>query len=88
MDRHQTRRDKLRKAVNKAGSDTLLVTNFLNVTYLTGFTGDDGYLLLRSDGELLLSDTRYTTQLGEECPGLDLHIRSHRTTMVQEVGKV
>ena len=54
VDRHQARRDKLRKAVKKVGVDTLLVTDFTNVTYLTGFTGDDSYLLLRSDGELLL----------------------------------
>ena len=25
-------------------ADALLVTNFKNVTYLTGFTGDDSYL--------------------------------------------
>jgi len=88
MDRHQARCDKLRKMLAKEGADALLVTNFFNVTYLTGFTGDDSYLLLRGDGELVLSDSRYTTQLGEECPGLDMHIRSHRGTMIQAVGKV
>lgn len=88
MDRHQARRDKLRRALKKTGADALLVTNFLNVTYLTGFTGDDSYLLLRHNGEVLLSDSRYTTQLGEECPGLDLHIRSHKSTMLKTVGKV
>jgi Xaa-Pro aminopeptidase len=75
MDRYQQRRDKLREAVNRAGADTLLVTSFTNVTYLTGFTGDDSYLLVRPDGELLLTDGRYTTQLSEECPELELLIR-------------
>ncbi|MBN2473782.1 MAG: aminopeptidase P family protein [Pirellulales bacterium] len=88
MDRHATRRDRLRKAINRAGADALLVTNFTNVTYLTGFTGDDSYLLVARRGERVLSDSRYTTQLGEECPGLDLHIRSHRVTMIQAVAKV
>ncbi len=87
MDRHQVRRDKLRRLVKKAGTEVLLVTNFTNVTYLTGFTGEDSYLLLRHDGEVVLSDPRYTTQLGEECPGVDLHIRRPGTEMVEVVAK-
>ena len=54
------------------GADALLVTNFKNVTYLTGFTGDDSYLLVTLDGETLITDPRYTTQLEQECPGLAL----------------
>ena len=79
---HQARRDRLRKAFHKAGIDALLVTEFTNVTYLTGFTGDDSYLLVRRDGEIVLSDPRYTTQLEEECPGVDLQIRPPGVTMV------
>lgn len=88
MDQHQARRDKLRKAVKKAGAEALLVTDFANVTYLTGFTGDDSYLLLRGDGAVVLSDPRYTTQLGEECPGLDVHIRRPGTNMILAIAKV
>lgn len=88
MDRHQSRREKLRRALKKTGADALLVTNFTNVTYITGFTGDDSYLLVRPDGEVLLSDPRYTTQLGEECPGLDLHIRPPGNNMLGAVAKV
>lgn len=85
MERYQARRDRLRRLVRQAGADALLVTNFTNVTYLTGFTGDDSYLLLRRKGETLLSDPRYTTQLGEECPGLDLLIRRPGVTMHQAI---
>ena len=81
----QARRDRLRKAFRKAGVDALLLSDFTNVTYLTGFTGDDSYLLVRRDGEIVLSDPRYTTQLGEECPGLDLQIRPPGVTMLQAV---
>ena len=66
---HETRRDKVRKALRKLGVDALLVTDFINVTYLTGFTGDDSYLLVRDDGDTIISDPRYTIQLGEECAG-------------------
>ena len=81
----QARRDRLRKALKKAQIDALLVTDFTNVTYLTGFTGDDSYLLVRPDGETVLSDPRYTVQLGEECPGVDLSIRPPGVTMLQGV---
>ena len=84
----QARRDRLRKAFKKAGIDALLVTDFTNVTYLTGFTGDDSYLLVRRDGETILSDPRYIVQLGEECPGVDLHIRPPGVTMLQSVVRV
>ena len=48
--RFETRRDKALAAAKKAGADAFLVTNFTNVTYLTGFTGDDLYLVLRDGG--------------------------------------
>jgi Xaa-Pro aminopeptidase len=74
--------------VRKLGADALLVTSFTNVTYLTGFTGDDSFLLVRQDGEVILTDFRYTTQLGEECPGLDLQVRRPGGTMLQSITKV
>jgi Xaa-Pro aminopeptidase len=79
------RRRKLRSLVEKAKADALLVTNFKNVTYLTGFTGDDSYLLVTLNGETLVTDPRYTTQLEEECPGLALEIREPGVTMMQGV---
>ncbi len=88
MSYFETRRDKLRRAVKRAGADALLVTDFRNVTYLTGFTGDDSYLLLREDGETLLSDGRYTTQLGDECPGLDIDIRGPSVKMLDAASKL
>ena len=85
---YQTRRDKARAALKKLDADALLVTNFTNVTYLTGFTGDDSYLLLRRDGESLITDGRYTTQLSEQCPGMDLHVRRPGVPMVRAVVRV
>jgi Xaa-Pro aminopeptidase len=75
MDRYAARRDKLRKLIRKANADALLVTSFVNVTYLTGFTGDDSYLIVHEDGELLVTDPRYTEQLESECPELPLEVR-------------
>ena len=82
------RRKRLRNLVRKAEADALLVTNFKNVTYLTGFTGDDSYLLATLDDELLITDPRYTTQLEEECPELKLEIRVPGVQMLEAVTKV
>ena len=82
------RRKKLRSLIKDAKADALLVTNFKNVTYLTGFTGDDSYLLVTLDGETLITDPRYTTQLEEECPGLRLEIREPGVKMLSAVAKV
>jgi Xaa-Pro aminopeptidase len=87
MSSHAARRRKLRSLIRKAEADALLITNFKNVTYLTGFTGDDSYLLVTLDGEKLVTDMRYTTQLAEECPGLALEIRPPGVTMMKGIAK-
>jgi Xaa-Pro aminopeptidase len=82
---YELRRDKLRKSMRRVGIEALLITDFVNVTYLTGFTGDDSYLLVREDGEILLTDGRYATQLEEECPKLELVVRRPGASMFQAV---
>ncbi len=73
------RRQRLRRQLKTLGVEALLVTNPTNVTYLTGFTGEDSYLLVGREQDLLVSDSRFVAQLEEECPALDVEIR-HRTT--------
>ena len=75
MEQTAPRRDRLRRLLKRSGANAILVTNFSNVTYLTGFTGDDSYLLVTRDGQVLVTDSRYTIQLSEECPGLPLEVR-------------
>lgn len=56
--------------------DSLVVTNLVNIAYLTGFTGSAGTLVVSSDTALLITDGRYTTQSHEqvEASGADLDI--------------
>ena len=79
MTSFDSRRDKLRNLLKEKSLDALLVTEERNVTYLTGFTGDSSFLVIgQSAGgkrELLLTDHRYTQQLEDECPGLELAVR-------------
>src|SRR5262245_61382978 len=84
---HADRRNKLRRQLKQDGLDALLITNFVNVTYLSGFTGDDSYLLVGASKDVLISDERYTTQLEAECPGLELCIRGPGTKILDFVTK-
>jgi len=43
-----------------------------SMRYLTGFTGEEGYLLALHDGMHLVVDGRFTTQAREECPWVDI----------------
>ena len=81
------RRDKIRSRLRKKKLDAVLVTNFTNVSYLTGFTGDDSYLLLTATRDIVLSDQRYTTQLQEECSDVELAIRGPGKKMLSSVEK-
>ena len=74
-DRYQKRREKLLRALKKADAPRLLVTNETNVSYLTGFTGDSSTLLIDADRTIFVSDTRYETQISDECPDLETVIR-------------
>ncbi len=76
------RRDRLRRKLRKAEVDALLVTNCHNVTYLSGFTGEDSWLIVGRDNDLLISDSRFRTQLGEECVDLEARIRPRTLSLV------
>lgn len=68
-----TRRDVLRATAAERGLDAVLVTNLLNVRYLTGFTGSNGALLVRVDGpDLFGTDGRYTTQAAAQVPDVEV----------------
>jgi Xaa-Pro aminopeptidase len=64
----------LRELLVAAELDALLVTDLLNIRYLTGFTGSNAALLVRSQGEagtLFCTDGRYVTQAAAEVPDLE-----------------
>ena len=75
MSLHAARRDRLLSQLREEGLDALLVTSPVNVTYLTGFTGEATYLVLGRRKTLLISDGRFVVQLAEECPDIETFIR-------------
>jgi Xaa-Pro aminopeptidase len=69
------RRTNLSRQLRREGIDGLLITNPTNVSYLTGFSGEASFLVLTERRTILVSDSRFTEQLREECPGLEVSIR-------------
>jgi Xaa-Pro aminopeptidase len=88
MDPFGSRREHLLASIHEEGLDAFLVTHPINVTYLTGFTGDSSYLFLSPAKTLLISDGRFTQQIAEECPGLETHIRPPTQTVQAAAGTV
>ena len=82
------RRSKLLRAVKSAELESLLVTGVSSVRYLSGFTGDSTWLLLGKSATVLISDSRYTTQIANECTGLDVDIRDARKSMSEAAAGV
>lgn len=87
MLRVSLRLEAVMRAVRPSKVDALLVTNFTNVTYLSGFTGDDSALLVMPRRAILISDGRYTTQLEQECPTLEHLIRPVGEPLMTGAGK-
>jgi len=79
---------KLRAQLRKRGVGGVLVADELNVRYLTGFTGDSSYLAVTPQRCLLVSDSRYTIQIEEECPDLEVNIRTARTDLLDQLAMV
>ena len=86
--RFRERCDALRTECRQRGVQAMLVTNFTNVTYLSGFTGDDSYLIVHPTGQILVSDFRYEIQLADECPGLDLSIRAAGVSIGEDTARI
>lgn len=62
-----TRLERLRKHFQPLSIDGLLVTNSLNIRYLTGFSlmDGDGCLLVTNDRAIMITDDRYQTALSD-----------------------
>ena len=70
------RRDRLRERLAAADLDAMLVSDLVNVRYLTGFTGSNAALLIRTDSEtpVLATDGRYRTQAAQQAQGAEIVI--------------
>ncbi len=58
----------IRRELKRKRISCLIVTKSANVTYATGFMGDDSWAAITPARTCLLTDSRYTEQAGKECP--------------------
>jgi Xaa-Pro aminopeptidase len=66
-----SRADRIAEAMRARELDSLLVTNLLNVRYLTGFTGTNGACVVTAEERLFFTDFRYVEQAREQVPEFD-----------------
>jgi Xaa-Pro aminopeptidase len=63
--------ERVRSAMGERALDSLLVTNLVNVRWLTGFTGSNGACVITPDEGVFLTDFRYVEQAEEQVPDLE-----------------
>ena len=77
----------LRGRVREAGLDAALLNLPLDLRYLTGFVGDDSWLLVpRAGNAVILTDSRFAEQVEREAPGTRAVIR--KGAMVEAVAEL
>ncbi|HEY0319169.1 MAG TPA: Xaa-Pro peptidase family protein [Solirubrobacterales bacterium] len=63
------RGDRLEQLIGERGLDRMLVTDLVNVRYLTGFTGTNGACVCGPGIRLFFTDSRYTERAAAEVEG-------------------
>lgn len=83
----------VRSRMSADGLDALLISDLINVRYLCGFTGSNGYLFVTQKDFRLLTDGRYAFQAADQVQGAEVQIcGTHQvvidtlTGLVQGVG--
>jgi Xaa-Pro aminopeptidase len=66
-----TRADRLAERLAERELDALVVTNLMNVRYLSGFTGSNAACVVGRDSRFFLTDFRYVSQAAEQVPDFE-----------------
>jgi Xaa-Pro aminopeptidase len=68
----ESRLSKLRSTLAASDIPAILITDLLNVRYLSGFSGTFAILLITPDAALIFTDSRYTEQASLESPSFNI----------------
>lgn len=80
------KKTELKRQLTALKVDGILITDLVNVRYLSGFTGTSGYLIITPEHALFVTDFRYQEQAREEVKGFNVRIeRSERTGEIKEI---
>ena len=69
-----SRADRLAGLIEERELDALLVTNLVNVRYLSGYTGTNGVVLVGRDLRCFVTDFRYVTQAEQQVHGFERRV--------------
>lgn len=58
--------------IKEMNIDSMFIYNKHNVRYLSGYKGDDSYLIISEKGKYFITDPRYTEQAKLECPQFEI----------------
>ena len=76
MDPFSKRRNQLVRLLRRRGVGALLVLHGPDVGYLSGFTGEDSWLLIAERKAVLLTDARFAEQARREMRGVQVVVRN------------
>jgi Xaa-Pro aminopeptidase len=82
----KTRISRIRKKIKAEGFDAILLISKENVTYTTGFSGEDSWVLLGSRNIWLITDSRYIEHAKGQCKSCSLVNRSG--SMDREISRI
>jgi len=77
---------RVREVLTETPAEALLVTKPVEVSYLSGFTGEDSWLVVGKGKGALISDGRFLEEVERECPDVTPIIR--RGSLVEALAKV
>jgi Xaa-Pro aminopeptidase len=66
-----SRADRLATALGGRGLDLAVISNLVNVRYLSGYTGSNGIAVVGPDLRVFFTDFRYVEQAAEQVPGFE-----------------
>jgi Xaa-Pro aminopeptidase len=76
----------LKRTLLKPGLDGILITDPINLRYLTGFTGTSGFLVVTPKDSVFVTDFRYREQARKEVKGFTLRFEhSDRTKEIKDI---
>lgn len=81
---YEARREKLAKRLSGEPFDAFLITEMVNIRYLTGFSGTTATMLATHDDSWFLTDSRYITQASEQVSGVN--IREYKENLESVAG--
>jgi Xaa-Pro aminopeptidase len=82
----KNRQKNVREGMSRAGVDCLIITKPANVTYITGFWGEDSWGLVLPKAVILITDSRYSEQAAKECRYCKIVVR--KNAIIKTVAKL